>query len=148
MLFRSLLKQWLLEPPRDRALAEQRQRIIVALQGADERHGAGPWKALRDAYKGMSDVQRISARTALRQVRPRELVALGLALQRAENLRPLLNAEAALQNVAQHLQTPPGLAELLQRALLSEPAALVRDGGVINHGYDAELDELRAIQNN
>ena len=34
------------------------------------------------------------------------------------------------------------------RALLPEPAALVRDGGVINHGHDAELDELRAIQNN
>ena len=24
----------------------------------------------------------------------------------------------------------------------------MRDGGVINHGFDAELDELRAIQTN
>ena len=143
-----LLKQWLLEPPRDRALAQQRQRIIVALQGADERRGAGPWKSLRDAYKGMSDVQRISARTALRQVRPHELVALGLALQRAQHLRPWLQHDSALQAIEAGLQTPPGLADLLHRALLPEPAALVRDGGVINHGYDAELDELRAIQNN
>ena len=33
-------------------------------------------------------------------------------------------------------------------AVLDEPAAVVREGGVINDGYDAELDELRGIQNN
>ncbi len=143
-----LLKQWLLEPPRERSLAEQRQQVILALQGRDDQRGAGPWKSLRDALKGMSDVQRISARTALRQVRPRELVALGLSLQRAQNLRPLLAADVALQSLAQDLQTPPGLAELLQHALLPEPAAMVRDGGVINHGFDTDLDELRAIQTN
>jgi DNA mismatch repair ATPase MutS len=32
--------------------------------------------------------------------------------------------------------------------MLEEPAALVRDGGVIASGFDAELDELRAIQTN
>ena len=37
---------------------------------------------------------------------------------------------------------------LLQRAIAEEPAALVRDGGVIAAGFDAELDELRAIQSN
>ena len=37
-----LLKQWLLEPPRDRALAEQRQQVILALQGRDAQRGAGP----------------------------------------------------------------------------------------------------------
>lgn len=143
-----LLKQWLLEPPRERALAQHRQQMILALQGPGEQAGAGPWRALRDALKGMSDVQRISARTALRQVRPRELVALGLALQRCEGLRPLLQGDGALQGLADGLQTPAGLMQGLQSALLPEPAALVRDGGVINHGFDAELDELRAIQDN
>ncbi len=142
------LKQWVLEPPRDRTLAEQRQQLILALQGLGQARGTGPWKALRDALKGMSDVQRISARTALRQVRPRELVALGTAMLRCERLRPLMTGDAALEDFAQNLQTPAGLAELLHSALLSEPAALVRDGGVINDGFDAELDELRAIQNN
>ncbi len=141
-----LLKQWLLEPPRDRTLAEWRQQVIGAMQGRAERYGSGPWRALRDALKGISDVQRISARTALRQVRPRELVGLALTLQRAHHLGPLLSADASLMSLAEGLQTPPGLAELLQRALLPEPAALVRDGGVINHGFDPELDELRAIQ--
>ncbi|MDI9331925.1 MAG: DNA mismatch repair protein MutS [Alphaproteobacteria bacterium] len=142
------LKQWLLEPPRDRTVALQRQQIICALQGTDAHAGAGPWRTLREALKGVSDVQRISARTALRQVRPRELVALGHAMHRAQGLRPLLAGDPALLPLAQGLQAPPDLAQLLARALLPEPAALVRDGGVINDGYDADLDELRGIQNN
>jgi DNA mismatch repair protein MutS len=51
-----------------------------------------------------------------------------------------------LAQMAQALQPPPGLGELLHRALLEEPAALVRDGGVMADGLDADLDELRGIQ--
>jgi DNA mismatch repair protein MutS len=142
-----MLKQWLLEPPRDRQIAQQRLQRVAALQGRETQRGHGPWMALRDALKGMSDVQRIAARTALRQVRPRELVALGQALQRSEALRLGLQNDIDLQALADGLKTPLGLHEILQSALLPEPAALVRDGGVINQGFDAELDELRAIQN-
>ncbi len=143
-----LLKRWLLEPPRERSLAQQRLDAIAALQGE---HGAGVWRELRSALKGLGDVQRISARMALRQVRPRELVALGLALQRASALPALL--KPALQTpwmntLSASLVAPPECAALLQAALLPEPAAMVRDGNVINHGFDAELDELRSIQNN
>jgi len=141
------LKRWLLEPPRERALAQQRLDAIAALQGE---HGAGVWRDLRSALKGLGDVQRISARIALRQVRPRELVALGLGLQRAALLPVILSSSADtpwLQTLCKSLLSPPECAALLQAALLPEPAALVRDGGVINHGFDAELDELRNIQN-
>jgi DNA mismatch repair protein MutS len=143
-----LLKRWLLEPPRERSLAQQRLDAIAALQGE---HGAGVWRELRIALKGLGDVQRISARMALRQVRPRELVALGLALQRASALPTLLKPALQtpwLHTLSASLVAPPECAALLQAALLPEPAAMVRDGNVINHGFDAELDELRGIQNN
>jgi hypothetical protein len=58
------LKRWLLEPPRDRSLAQQRLDAVTALQGAQ---GAGPWKALREAFKGVTDVGRVGARIALRR---------------------------------------------------------------------------------
>ena len=143
-----LLKRWLLEPPRERSLAQQRLDAIAALQGE---HGAGVWRELRSALKGLGDVQRISARMALRQVRPRELVALGLALQRASALPTLLKPALQtpwLNTLSASLVAPPECAALLQAALLPEPSAMVRDGNVINHGFDAELDELRGIQNN
>jgi DNA mismatch repair protein MutS len=53
-----------------------------------------------------------------------------------------------LAQIFSHLQPPPGCADLLHRAIDEEPAALVRDGGVIASGFDAELDELRGIQSN
>lgn len=143
-----LLKTWLLEPLRDRAEARRRLAATTALRGAG---GAGqaPWSALRAELKGVSDVERITARTALRQVRPRELVALGKTLQKAELLAQYGQApEPYLAQIFSHLQPPLGCTELLRRAIDEEPAALVRDGGVIASGFDAELDELRGIQSN
>ncbi|MDZ4239052.1 MAG: DNA mismatch repair protein MutS, partial [Hydrogenophaga sp.] len=137
-----MLRSWLLEPPRQRATARARLGAVGTLR-------AGLWHSLRQALKGASDVERITARTALRQVRPRELVGLGLTLARAQQLAQLLGTPSGLLGqLAADLQPPAGCAELLHAALLPEPAALVRDGGVINDGFDADLDELRGIQNN
>ena len=145
-----LLKNWLLSPPRDRQAATERLQAQALLRGDS---GAGPWTQLREQLKGASDVERISARTALRQVRPRELVALRHALGRAASLSTQLqalnpDAGSLLAGMARWLTPPAHCAELLQMALLEEPAALVRDGGVIADGLDAELDELRNIQTN
>jgi DNA mismatch repair protein MutS len=137
------LRSWLLEPKRERSEARERLGAIAAL-----REGLG--ERLRTALKGASDVERITARSALRQVRPRELVGLGLTLGRAAQLAQALQGQpeaSLLHRLCHDLQPPAGCAELLQRALQPEPAALVRDGGVIADGFDADLDELRGIQN-
>ena len=136
------LKSWLLSPRRDRAQAQARLEAITHLRG-------GLQQSLRAQLKGSSDVERITARIALRQVRPRELVALQLTLQKAELVPPVsIGLPALLTNIFEALQPPEGCAALLKRYVLDEPAALIRDGGVINHGCDADLDELRAIQTN
>lgn len=144
-----LLKSWLLEPKRDRADAMARLQATEVLRGNDALGGTMPWQALRAELKGVSDVERITARTALRQVRPRELVALGKTLQKAQLLAQTPQAPAAyLNQIFQDLLPPAGCADLLAAAIMEEPAALVRDGGVIARGFDAELDELRGIQEN
>jgi DNA mismatch repair protein MutS len=145
-----LLKSWLLSPRRDRAEAQQRLNAIAALRdGRSPSSGAGPWARLREQLKGSTDVERITARIALRQVRPRELVGLQLTLQKTGLLTPVLQGlETYLTSLASSLLPPFGCAELLQRAIAQEPAALVRDGAVIASGFDADLDELRAIQTN
>ena len=53
-----------------------------------------------------------------------------------------------LQELAVSVQPLESLAALLARAILPEPASIVREGGVIADGYDADLDELRAIDRN
>ncbi|WP_439329887.1 DNA mismatch repair protein MutS [Comamonas guangdongensis] len=142
-----LLKTWMLEPERNRKSAMQRLEAIGVLRGTGA--GMAPWQALRAELKGVSDVERITARTALRQVRPRELVGLSKTLEKAKLLAQSGRAPSAyLTQIFSDLMPPEGCAELLARAIMEEPAALVRDGGVIATGFDAELDELRAIQNN
>ena len=137
-----LLKQWLLQPERDRSQARLRLGAIGSLQ-------AGVGQKLRDQIKGSADVERITARIALRQVRPRELVALQLTLQKTERFTyVLLRLEGYLAQISADLMIPEACAALLGQALLEEPSALIRDGSVIADGFDAELDELRAIQTN
>ncbi len=53
-----------------------------------------------------------------------------------------------LAQITERLAPPPGCADLLTSAIKPDPSALVRDGGVIATGHDAELDELRAISEN
>jgi len=143
-----LLKTWLLEPQRERSAARARLAATAALRGGLG-SDAAPWQVLREALKGVADVERITARVALRQVRPRELVALGKTLQKTELLAQQGQApEPYLAQIFGHLQPPAEALALLGRSITEEPAALVRDGGVIAGGFDAELDELRAIQSN
>ena len=137
-----MLKRWLLEPQRDRSQANERLGAIGAL-------AQQLWQTLRGGLKGCSDLERITARLSLRQVRPRELVALWQTLEKAKALaRPIQDQQAFLQQLEGALQPPLDCVALLKAAISPEPAALVRDGGVIADGFDAELDELRGIQTN
>ena len=141
------LRGWMLQQQqRDRQQAQQRLDAIALLREQGLRD-------LRAALHGTSDVERISARLALRQSRPRELSGLLRTLDQAQGLRDRLlrvldavpESPTLLQQVAEQLQPPAGVLEHLQQAIQSEPAVHIRDGGVIAEGYDAELDELRGI---
>jgi DNA mismatch repair protein MutS len=103
--------------------------------------------ALRDALRPVGDVERILARVALRSARPRDLTGLRMSLQALPALRNLLGdvASPALRQLAASLGEHHDELELLEGAIALEPAALLREGGVIAVGYDAELDELRRI---
>ena len=134
------LKAWLLAPPRARAQAQSRLDAISALR-------PDLYAKLRTEIRGSADVERIAARLSLRQVRPRELTGLLQTLQKTELLPHYLRAEIGfLLKIADDLQPPAACVALLRSAIDPEPAALLRDGGVIAAGFDAELDELRGIQ--
>ncbi|CAD5374547.1 DNA mismatch repair protein MutS [Rubrivivax sp. A210] len=136
-----LLRHWLTHPARDRTAAAERHAAIAQFIA----QGCEP---LREALRGVSDVERSTARTALRQVRPRELAGLRQTLA----LLPVLRERAPrgtplLDRLHEGLAPAPDLAAALA-TLADEPAVLLRDGGVIAPGVDADLDELRGINNN
>ncbi len=139
-----LLRSWLLSPRRQRDEARLRHQAIDWLR-------AGAQADLRHRLKGSADVERISARLALRQVRPRELVALRRSLAQALDLREQLASSplpTLVEGMTHALAVPPQCMDLLERTLLDEPSVQVRDGGVIREGHDPQLDELRSIESN
>ncbi|MCG9759835.1 MULTISPECIES: DNA mismatch repair protein MutS [Pseudoalteromonas] len=100
-----------------------------------------------DALKHIGDIERVVARLALFTARPRDLTRLRSALQALPPLHDILQdaTDARLQSIISHSPALPKLQDLLERAVIDNPPVLIRDGGVIAQGYNAELDELRAL---
>ncbi len=136
-----LLRHWLHHPLRDREiLARRRDAIGVLAERPDT------VAALARALRGCADVERIGGRIALRNARPRDLSGLRDTLALLPALAALLPDDTArLAALKAALVAHPGLHAELARAILAEPAAVLREGGVIAAGFDAELDALRAL---
>jgi DNA mismatch repair protein MutS len=137
-----LLAQWLHHPLRDRAQLRARLDAVDTL-------GAAFHKA-HEHLKPCVDVERITARIALKSARPRDLSGLRDTLLRIPQLHALLHGSAAqlVNDLAAALLPDEQLVAHLQRTLKAEPSSVLREGGVIADGFDADLDELRGIQTN
>ena len=136
-----LLRHWMTHPTRERSGAAARHDSIAQLI-------ASGFEPLRDALRGISDVERITARVALRQVRPRELSGLRATLAALPALRSVApTGTPLLAQLHGALQPDRAIADAL-RTIAEEPGVLLREGGVIATGIDATLDDLRAISQN
>jgi len=137
-----LLRHWLHHPLRDRRKLALRLAAIQALVDTPE-----TGRLARELLKGMADLERIAARVALKSARPRDLAGLRDSLARLPDLAGALDTgDEALEVLSRRLDFPAEPLDRLSRAIQPEPGAVLREGGVIKDGYDAELDELRALQ--
>ena len=183
-----LLAHWLHHPLRDREVLRARLEAVEQLilpspsgRGAGGEGISGEtsterslalsrgerelFRALHEHIKPSVDVERITARIALRSARPRDLSGLrdtlktlpqlqaalvGRVSTRHDNedvgLKPDLENPSHIERLADALQADHTLVDLLQKTIKDEPSSILREGGVIADGYDAELDELRGIQ--
>jgi DNA mismatch repair protein MutS len=154
------LRHCLHHPLTERSIPRARHEAVAALIGDA---GNGPFAPLAKALAGFADIERIAARIALKNARPRDLSALRDSLARLDGIRSTVGAGSLcvpgkplrgqatatrLAELAATLATPQACVSLLTDAVAAEPAALIREGGVIAPGYNADLDELRAIQDN
>lgn len=136
-----LLKRWLHQPIRDRVLLRGRQSTISELieQNLYDELGA--------LLRQVGDMERVLARLALRSARPRDLTRLRQAFAQLPHLQTLLagSEHEAVQRLRERAATFPELQDLLERAIMETPPVLIRDGGVIRAGFNAELDEIRDL---
>ncbi|HSG62117.1 MAG TPA: DNA mismatch repair protein MutS [Pseudomonadales bacterium] len=137
-----LLARWLNRPLRDLDTLNKRQDTIATLSDNYR------FETLRDHLKHVGDMERILARVALRSARPRDLTRLCHSLAQLPHIQSILQTCQHGPHLAQLLQCMAprdATVELLQHALVDNPPMVIRDGGVIAEGYDAELDELRHL---
>ncbi len=134
-----MLKRWIHMPKRNRVVLGHRQQAILALQ---ERY-----PELQPVLRQVGDLERVLARLALRSARPRDLARMRHAFQQLPALHQQLSAEPTehIQNLLGQVGRFEELNTLLETAIIEAPPVLVRDGGVIAPGYNAELDEWRAL---
>ena len=140
------LRHWLHNPLRDTSVASHRHAAVGALAHASSRVRHPD---IARTLAGWSDVERITARVALAAVRPRELAGLRDTLAMLPALHEALagSGQPPLEALAADLAPAPEILQPLAATLRDEPAAVLREGGVIRDGRDAELDDLRAVQN-
>ncbi|RMH08912.1 MAG: DNA mismatch repair protein MutS [Armatimonadetes bacterium] len=144
-----LLKRWLDEPLLDPDAIRARLDAVEALVQQNLHRDA-----IRQMVRPFADLERLAARAATGTANARDLVALRNTLQRIPELYAELNTllselssvPSLLANIAPRLAPLHELCALLERALVDEPPADLKGGGIIRDGYDPELDRLRQVR--
>ncbi|SFS19761.1 DNA mismatch repair protein MutS [Yoonia litorea] len=103
---------------------------------------------IRDALKGVHDIDRALSRLALDRGGPRDMAAIRNTLGQAADLSQGLpeNLPSVLADAARDLTGHDALLDLLDQALVAEPPLLSRDGAFIAPDYNEELDEVRKLR--
>ena len=136
-----LLRRWLNRPLRDHTTLRTRYQALETLSSSD---------LLVEQLGQVGDLERILTRIALQSARPRDLAHLRTALRLLPSLRDAIATSDSdlLASLHKDMGEHPETLRRLEQALIENPPMLIRDGGVIAAGYDAELDELRDISRN
>jgi DNA mismatch repair protein MutS len=137
-----LLRSWLLRPLV--SLDRIRDRLDAVEEFAFRSTDRGKF---RELLKNVQDLERLVARAALGNAGPRDLVGLKQSIAVVPRVRRVLEAcEAPLtRSLVSALDDLIDVRDDIDRSLVDEPGALVRDGGYIRDGLDPELDDLRRI---
>ena len=135
------LKKWLNNPLRSREKALSRQAAISAFFEDEALR-----ETVLDLLKTLPDLERITTRTAMKSVRPKELASLRDALPVLDKLAARLSYLEAFSALTPDLRLDTALFQKLDAAILEEPATLLRDGDVIKSEYHPELMDLRRLR--
>ena len=137
-----LLERRISAPSRDLSLIHRRQAAVAALV-----ENARLTADLRDTLARVPDMDRALSRLALERGGPRDLAAIRNGLTAAVRIAALIGGDdPLLAEAAGDLVGHDALIDLLDEALVADPPLLARDGGFVAPGFDAELDDTRALR--
>ncbi|MDA0577072.1 MAG: DNA mismatch repair protein MutS, partial [Verrucomicrobia bacterium] len=134
------LREWILQPLANLEAIRGRHDAVEALT-----KGRAALSAVRDALAQVRDMERLMARIGAGSGNARDVQAVRQSLEHLPAVRDAAAGLAAteLRALAGRITPQPELVALIRRALVDEPPALLREGGIFREGYHAELDALR-----
>jgi DNA mismatch repair protein MutS len=141
------IREWLVRPLTDTAEIARRLDAVEFLVGH-----AMLRERMRQVLRGVHDVERLVARATGGIAGPRDVDALAASLEAAAELKAALTAgraggvprPALVEQAVEGLGDFQGLSRTLRQALVEEPPAGSREGGIFRPGYSTRLDELKA----
>ena len=139
-----LLSRWLNKPLRDQNILRNRHQAVESF--IQQYH----YESLHGLLRHIGDIERIISRIALATARPRDLSTLRDSLKIVPELQSILKQidNPLIDELRGRVNAHEELVLLLDKAIIENPPVLIRDGGVVAEGYDAELDELRNLSKN
>jgi DNA mismatch repair protein MutS len=159
-----LLVQQMKRPLRQHARINMRLDAIASLLNADGNSNQNSENSslvtrLRETLNTIGDIERISSRIGLMSAKPRDLRKLADGIASSAQLTTLLTASGIshedagllpmlMQQLPARLPAVQSVAELIERAIVIEPPAHIRDGGMLAAGFDDEFDRLTHLHDN
>ncbi|AIE59736.1 DNA mismatch repair protein MutS [Bacillus methanolicus] len=140
-----LLKQWIDRPLINRDSIEKRLSFVETLMNHYfERQD------LREKLKEVYDLERLAGRVAFGNVNARDLIQLKRSLLQVPHLKEIVaglpNEDA--RHFADRLDPCEEVTDLLERALVENPPVSIKEGNIIQDGYNEELDKYRDAMKN
>lgn len=140
-----MLHRWLIFPLKDVKPINERLEIVeYYFREPDFR------QCINDQLHRIGDLERIISKVAVGRVSPREVVQLKTALCAIQPMKSacLSTNNEALKRIGEQLNLCASIRERIEQEIKPDPPQLVNKGDIIATGYNAELDELRAIRDN
>lgn len=135
-----LLRDWVLRPLASADPIRRRHDAVEALCGDRVLLGE-----LREVLGGVRDMERLIARLGGGGSNARDILAMGQSLSFLPTVKELIDGHSVdlIAELGTRIKLLPGLEKMIADAIVDEPPAMIKDGGIIRDGYNPELDEFR-----
>ena len=137
-----LLKRWIAFPLKDVKPINERLSVVEFFFKNPELK-----ELLEQNIALIGDLERIISKVAVGRINPREVVQLKVALKAIEPIKEACaeTDNVTLQKIADQLNACHIISEKIEKEVNNDPPNLINKGGIIRHGIDADLDELRML---
>ncbi len=140
-----MLRTWLEQPLLNIAKISRRHNAVSELVDEPDMRDE-----IISLLTGCQDIERLITRIAYSTANAKELKSLSATLLRMPQIKSILSKSksAMLGDINSDIHPLEEVAEIIEKAIVDEPPFSVREGGMINDGFNEELDSLRYIVNN